>query len=430
MQVIYQKACGIDVHKSFIVAVICDSTSAEPKYIRKRFSTYQNSLIQFREWLISNDCQNVCMESTGKYYIPVYNALEGYISNVVVANPKWVRAIKGEKDDKKDAKWIADLFKFGIVRSSYIPELDIRILREFTRYQYKLINIRSSEKNRFQNALTVGNCKLDMVFTDVFGKSASSIVDLILSDNDFSDKDILSNVHRGCKASDEDILSAVNGTVLNSHQKARINIVKAHMEYVDSLIARLQDHIDVMVQNFENYIQLLCTIPGVDRKSAITIISEIGVNMSQWSSHRKLASWAGLAPGCNESAGKKKSVKISRAGVYLKPCLVQVAHAAVKDKNCSYYADKYNKLSKRRGKKRSIIAIARKILVAIYQILKTGEVFNPSDMADIETTQKQRIAYIKNNLKNAYNQLSRTGLTQEEIIEMLSTKSTDSPTLN
>ena len=152
--------------------------------------------------------------------------------------------------------------------------------------------------------------------------------------------------------------------------------------------------------------------------------------MSQWSSHRKLASWAGLAPGCNESAGKKKSVKISRAGVYLKPCLVQVAHAAVKDKNCSYYADKYNKLSKRRGKKRSIIAIARKILVAIYQILKTGEVFNPSDMADIETTQKQRIAYIKNNLKNAYNQLSRTGLTQEEIIEMLSTKSTDSPTLN
>ena len=430
MEIIYPKACGVDVHKNFIVAVICISDSVKPRYIRKRFSTFNNQLIKFREWLIENDCSNVCMESTGKYYIPVYNALEGHISNVVVANPKWVKAIKGEKDDNKDAKWIADLFKFGIVRSSYIPELDIRILREFTRYQYKLINIRSSEKNRFQNALTVGNCKLDMVFTDVFGKSASSIVDLILSDNDFSDKDILSNVHRGCKASDEDILSAVNGTVLNSHQKARINIVKAHMEYVDSLIARLQDHIDVKVQNFENYIQLLCTIPGVDRKSAITIISEIGVNMSQWSSHRKLASWAGLAPGCNESAGKKKSVKISRAGVYLKPCLVQVAHAAVKDKNCSYYADKYNKLSKRRGKKRSIIAIARKILVAIYQILKTGEVFNPSDMADIETTQKQRIAYIKNNLKNAYNQLSRTGLTQEEIIEMLSTKSTDSPTLN
>lgn len=429
MEIIYPRACGVDVHKRFIVAVICISDTAKPRYIRKRFSTFNNQLIKFREWLIDNDCQNVCMESTGKYYIPVYNALEGHISNVVVANPKWVKAIKGEKDDNKDAKWIADLFKFGIVRSSYIPEKDIRILREFTRYQYKLINVRSSEKNRFQNALTVGNCKLDMVFTDVFGKSASSIVNLILSDNEYSDKDILSNVHRRCKASDEDILSAVTGTNLNEHQKARISIVKAHMEYVDSLLDQIQEHINTMVRNYESYIQLLCTIPGVDRKSAITIISEIGIDMSQWPSHRRLASWAGLAPGCNESAGKKKSVKISKAGIYLKPCLVQVAHAAVKDKKCSYYADKYNKLSKRRGKKRSIIAIARKILVAIYHILKTGEVFNPSDMADVETTQKQRIAYIKNNLKNAFNQLSRTGLTQEEIMEMLSMKSTDSPTL-
>ena len=429
MQIVYPKACGVDVHKNFIVAVICISDSIKPRYIRKRFSTFNNQLIKFREWLIENDCSNVCMESTGKYYIPVYNALEGHISNIVVANPKWVKAIKGEKDDNKDAKWIADLFKFGIVRSSYIPELDIRILREFTRYQYKLINIRSSEKNRFQNALTVGNCKLDMVFSDVFGKSASSIVDLILSDNDFSDKDILSKINRRCKASNDDILSAVNGTVLNSHQKARINIVRAHMEYVDSLLAQLQEHIDVMVQNYENYIQLLCTIPGVDRKSAITIISEIGIDMSQWSSHRKLAAWAGLAPGCNESAGKKKSVKISRAGVYLKPCLVQVAHAAVKDRNCSYYADKYNKLSKRRGKKRSIIAIARKILTAIYHILKTGEVFNPKDMADVETSQNERIEYIKNNLKKAFNQLSKTGLTKEEIIASLPLISTDFPML-
>ena len=151
--------------------------------------------------------------------------------------------------------------------------------------------------------------------------------------------------------------------------------------------------------------------------------------MSQWSSHRKLTSWAGLAPGCNESAGKKKSVKISRAGVYLKPCLVQVAHAAVKDKKCEYYADKFNRISKRRGKKRAIIAVARKILIAVYHILKTGEIFNPSDMADIETTQKQRIEYIKNNLKNAYNQLSQTGLSEEEIINILLRKSSDSPHL-
>lgn len=427
MEVIYSKACGVDVHKRFIIAVICDSSSANPKYIRKRFSTFNNQLIAFKNWLIEHDCQNVCMESTGKYYVPVYNALEGFISNVVVANPKWVRAIKGEKDDNKDAKWIADLFKLGLVRSSYIPSKDIRILREFTRYQYKLINTRSSEKNRFQNALTVGNCKIDMVFSDVFGKSASSIINLILSNDTYTSEDILSKVHGRCKASHEDILSAIDGVTLDTHQKARIEIVKNHMEYVDSLLCKIQKHIDERIVGYENYIQLLCTIPGVDRKSAITIISEIGVDMSQWSSHHKLASWAGLAPGCNESAGKKKSVKISRAGVYLKPCLVQVAHAAVKDKDYDYYANKFNKISKRRGKKRAIIAIARKILVAIYHMLKTGEVFNPSDMTDIETSQKKRIEYIKNNFKNAFNQLMRTELSSEEILAFLPTKSTDSP---
>ena len=427
MEVIYSKACGVDVHKRFIVAVICDSSSARPKYIRKRFSTFNNQLTAFKNWLIDHDCQNVCMESTGKYYVPVYNALEDFISNVVVANPKWVRSIKGEKDDNKDAKWIADLFKLGLVRSSYIPAKDIRILREFTRYQYQLINIRSSEKNRFQNALTVGNCKIDMVFTDVFGKSASSIVNLILSNDTYTSEDIISKVHGRCKAPHEDILSAVEGISLDIHQKARIEIIKLHMEYVDSLLIQIQKHIDKIVAGYENYIQLLCTIPGVDRKSAITIISEIGVDMSQWSSHYKLVSWAGLAPGCNESAGKKKSVKISRAGVYLKPCLVQAAHAAVKDKDCDYYANKFNRISKRRGGKRAVIAIARKILVAIYHMLKTGEVFNPSDMADIETSQKKRIEYIKNNFKNTYNQLIRTELSSEEILAFLPTKSTDTP---
>ena len=350
-----------------------------------------------------------------------------HISNVVVANPKWVKAIKGEKDDNKDAKWIADLFKFGIVRSSYIPEKDIRILREFTRYQYKLVNIRSSEKNRFQNALTVGNCKIDLVFSDVFGKSASSIVDTILSDEPYTSEDILSKVHRGCKASSQDILSAVEGTDLNHDKKARIRIVQKHMDYLDSLLDEVQQHIDLMVKSYENYIQLLMTIPGVSRKSAIIIISELCIVVSQWSSARKLAAWAGLAPGCNESAGKKKSVKISKARIYLKPCLVQVAHAAVKDKSCSYYAEKFSRISKRRGKKRAIIAIARKILVAIYHILKTGELFNPSDMADVETTKEQRVAYITNNFRNAFNQLSRTGLSEEEILNIIIKKSGNSP---
>ena len=419
MKVIYPKACGVDVHKSFIVAVICDSTGQTTKYFKKRFSTFNNSLIQFREWLKENDCQNVCMESTGKYYIPVYNALEGYISNVVVANPKWVAVIKGEKDDDKDAKWIADLFKLGIVRSSFIPEKDFRILRELTRYIYKLTCMKSSEKNRFINALTVGNCKLDMVFTDVFGKSSQSIIDIIMNKENFSDEDIIGCLRKNCKSSQEDILSSVNGITFTFEQKLRIKFIKDHIEYLTNQINNLRELVNNLVTPYENYINLLMTIPGVDRNSAITILSEIGNDMSQFSSHYRLVSWAGLAPGCNESAGKKKSVKISRAGVYLKPCLVEVAQAAVKDKTNTYYANKFEIISKRRGKKRATIAIARKILVAIYHMFSTGEVWNPKDLASNETSDKDRLKYTKNTFKQSLKQLLSLGLTEEELLEIV-----------
>ena len=240
MKVTFQTCCGVDVHKSFLVATIIKTSSGiEPSYQKRRFSTFNNSILEFKKWLLENECLYVCMESTGKYYIPVYNVLESHISNIVVANPKWVRAVKGEKDDDKDAKCIADLFKFGIVRSSFIPQKDFRILRELTRYMYKLVNIRSSEKNRFQNALTSGNCKLDMVFTDVFGKSASNIIDLILSDNTYTDEDILSKVHKKCKASPDMDLDSINGTDLTPVQKSRIELVNDHIKQLSSNIQRL-----------------------------------------------------------------------------------------------------------------------------------------------------------------------------------------------
>ncbi len=419
MKVIYSRVCGVDVHKTFIVAVICISEGIEPRYIRKRFSTYNNDLIKFREWLIANDCLNVCMESTGKYYIPVYNALEGHISNVVVANPKWVKCVKGEKDDNKDAKWIADLFKLGIVRGSFIPEKQIRILRELTRYLYKITNTRSSEKNRYTNALTVGNCKLDMVFSDIFGKSSSDIINIILNNDNFSNDDILNCLRKNCKSSHEDVLNSITGISFEISQKQRIKIIQDHINYLTKMIDMIKEIINQLVSPYEDYIELLCTIPGINRNSAITIISEIGTDMKQFSSHYKLTSWAGLAPGCNESAGKKKSVKISRAGVYLKPCLVEVAHAAIKDQKCPYYANKYNKIVKRRGKKRTIIAIARKILVAIYHMMLTGETFNPSDLASIETNDNDRMKYTKNNFKQDIKQLLSLGLTTDEIFNLI-----------
>jgi hypothetical protein len=211
MKVVYQTCCGVDVHKSFLVATIIKTTSGvQPSYQKKRFSTFNNSILEFKKWLLDNSCRDICMESTGKYWIPVFNLLEDEI-NVTIANPKWVKAVKGNKDDTKDSKWIGDLFRLGLVPGSYIPCKPIRILREFTRYRYKLTSCRSSEKNRFQNALTVCNIALDSVVSDIFGKSATSVIDYLLeqSDNSINHEEISSRLLRSLKKKSESVIESI-----------------------------------------------------------------------------------------------------------------------------------------------------------------------------------------------------------------------------
>ena len=424
MDVKYPICCGVDVHKSFLVAVIIKDAQPKPQYIKKRFSTFNKDLLEFKKWLIANDCLFLCMESTGKYWVPVFNVLEDKI-NVTIANPKWVRAIQGEKDDNKDAKWIADLFRLGMVRGSYIPSKEIRILREFTRYKYKLTGLRSGEMNRYHNCLTVGNLAVDHVFSDIFGKGSQAIIDYILStcDKDFDDEYCLSLLpNKGKrKSTNEEILNAVKNSNFTTAQKTRISIVKEHLDYITNSISKLESEIDSLVEPYNMYIDLLCGIPGMDRKSAIITISEISCDMSHFDSQRRLCSWAGLTPTNNQSAGKKKSVKISRAGVYLKPCLVQVAHAAVKDKTNPYYAKKFERIAKRRSKKRAIIAIARMILIAIYHIIKTGVLWNPSDLHTEEMPTEVKVKLAKSDLQRAIKTLISNGISIEDITGYLQT---------
>ena len=404
MKVTYPICCGVDVHKSFLVATIIKTTgSIEPSYQKKRFSTFNNSILEFKSWLLENDCHDICMESTGKYWVPVFNLLEDQI-NVTIANPKWVKAVKGNKDDTKDSKWIGDLFRLGLVKGSYIPCKPIRILREYTRYRYKLVSCRSSEKNRYQNALTVCNVALDSVVSDIFGKSSTSIIDYLLeqSGTTINHEEIASKLLRSLKSKEDTVIESIEGYQMTNSQKYRMRLVRAHMDYITAEINDVDKQIDFLISSDPNYdkaIQLLTTIPGVKRDSAITIISEIGIDMSQFCNSKRLCCWAGLTPGNNESAGKKKSVRITRAGVYLKPALVQCAHAAVKSDKSPYYKKKYESLVKRRGKKRAIIAIARMILTAIYQMLSTGEVWNPSDLYKIDMpaplVEKQKAKAIK-----------------------------------
>lgn len=381
MKVVYPVCCGVDVHKSFLVATVISATSGlEPCYTRKRFSTFNNDLKRFAAWLKSNNCFDVCMESTGKYWIPVFNILESENINVTIANPKWVKAVKGNKDDKKDSKWIGDLFRFGLVPGSFIPSKPIRILREFTRYRFKLSSMKSSEKNRFQNALTVCNIGLDSVVSDMFGKSASLITEYLLSDQTFDPEYCVSLLQKSLKKKADSVLDSIEGYQITDHQKFRINTIRSHLYYIESSVSTLDKVIDTMVEPYENLISLMCTIPGVDRNISIVVLSEIGNDVSQFNSSKQLCAWAGLTPGNNQSAGKKKSVRITRAGVYLKPALVEAAHAAVKSSKSPYYKMKYEKIAKRRGKKRAIIAIARMILTAIYSMLSAGEVWNPIDL--------------------------------------------------
>ena len=417
MRVVYQVCCGVDVHKSFLVATIITTVNNSffPSYKKKRFSTFNKGILEFKAWLLENNCHHVCMESTGKYWVPVYNLLEDVI-HVTIANPKWVKAVKGNKDDTKDSKWIGDLFRLGLVPGSFIPPKDIRQLRELTRYKAKLINARTAEKNRFQNALTVCNVALDSVVSDIYGKSATSIINYLIEspDNSIVEEEITSRLLRSLKKKSATVIESIEGYTMTDSQKERMRIIRSHFDSINESIKRIDAQIDLLIAPYENCITLLCTIPGVDRNAAIVIISEIGTDMSQFSNTKRLCCWAGLTPGNNESAGKKKSVRITRAGVYLKPALVQVAHAAVKSVDQPYYANKFRGIMKRRGKKRAIIAIARMILTAVYHIMKNGEVWNPSDLSEIDLTPEMAEKRRARDIKRAVNLLVAEGIISAE----------------
>ena len=410
--------CGVDVHKKFLVATILTGDYLIPQCKQKHFGTSFRNLLAFKQWLLDNNCKDVCMESTGKYWVPVWNVLEGIV-NVVIANPKWVSAVKGNKDDKKDSKWIGNLFRMGLVPSSYIPGKDIRILREFTRYRSKLVSMRASEKNRYQNAFTVCNLTLDAVVSDMFGKSAMAIENYLL-DTDVVDPEFcVSLLQKKLKKKSAEIIEAVEGFNMTQEQKERVRIIHGHFTDIDKRISQIDEIIGRLTAEYEGTISLLCTIPGIDRRLAITIISEIGTDMSEFGSSRRLCSWAGLVPGNNQSAGKKKSVRITRAGVYLKPALVEAAHAAVKATEKSpYFRIKYEKIMKRRGKKRAIIAIARMILTSIYAMVSTGEVFNPSDLLKYDMPEELQKKRTLAEAKDAVKLLVSLGLVAEGSIAL------------
>lgn len=409
LTLVHTICCGIDVHKNVVVATIAKTDDKNlTTYSTKSFKTFTYDLNNLKDWLSTNNCKDVCMESTGKYWIPVFNILEP-TCNITLTHPKYVRSILGKKTDKKDSVWISDIFKHGLVHGSFMPPLAIRQLRDLMRYRTKLTNCRSSEKNRFQNSLTVSNVMISSVVSDTFGKTAQSILQLMLSKDNLTSEDIQPLLKKNLKATPQEILQSIEGN-FSREQNVKMKVCLKHYDSINSCIDTLETTILSIALNYQKELQLILTVPGIQEISAISILSEIGADMSVFKSASHLCSWAGLIPQNNESAGKKKSVKISRAGVYIKPLLIQCANNTIRSKECNYFKLRYEAIKKRRGHKRAIIAIARMLLTCIYHMLTKNEVFNLELYS--EFTQKHfKSKHTVLNISNAIKFLQSQGYT-------------------
>lgn len=414
LKIVRPICCGVDVHKKFIVATIgITDKHGVTSYKTRNFYTHNKDINSFIDFLKSNNCYDVCMESTGKYWIPIFNYLEDDFK-VTIANPKYIKAVKGKKTDKKDSIWITDLFKHDLCPGSFIPPKSTRCLRELLRYRFKLVNMSSSEKNRIQNSLTISNITLDSVLTDIFGKSATLILDYILSldkPEDFDEELCKSLLQKSAKTKSDDIITSIKGFSIPDSTVIKLKSSRQHLNSIKDTISLIDSEIDRIINDeYRTYVDLATSIPGISENSAKIIVSEIGIDMSLFSSSKKLCNWAGLTPQNNESAGKKKSTRVSRAGVYLKPTLVQCANAAIKSIKEPYFRNKYLKISKRRGHKKAIIAIARMMLTCIYKMFQTGETFNPIDINYSDIPAKVLESKREQIIDNALNTLSKLGI--------------------
>lgn len=362
---IIERGCGIDVHKKVIVATIKGEGIQEQT---QSYSGFTESIELMRDWLKENKITHIAMESTGVYWKPIYNILETDFE-IILVNARHIKNVPGRKTDKKDSKWIAKLLLSGLLSGSFIPPKHIRDLRDLTRYRKKIIEQISSEKNRIQKILEDANIKLSSVVSDMSGATATKIINAMISGEE-DIKELVKYRHGKMQASQEELASSLKGK-LTDHHKFMLRTIKESMQEKETIIEKLDKRIEEQLKSHELILdsELLQTIPGVGETAAASILAEIGNDMSQFPNEQHLASWAGMSPGNNESAGKKKSSRTTYGDKYLKALLVECGWAATRTKD-TYLRSKYESLVIRRGKKRALIAIGHKILIAAYFILK------------------------------------------------------------
>ncbi len=393
MQVVHERCCGLDVHKRVIVACIL---AGRQRTIRS-FGTMTEDLEAMAAWLEECAVTHVAMESTGVFWKPIYNVLEGHAFELLVVNAQHMKAIPGKKTDVKDAEWIADLLRHGLLKPSFVPSRAQRELRELVRYRKSLVRERAAESNRIQKVLEGANVKLGSVATRVLGLSGQAMVEALISG--VTDPTELAGLARGrLKAKHADLQRALRG-VVGPHQRMLLAAQLRHVHYLDGEIDRVSQEIVSRQQPDEAAIAQLQTIPGVGRRTAEVILAEVGADLSRFPSAGHLASWAGLCPGQNESAGKRRSGRTRKGSAALREALTEAARAAARTRRC-YLAAQYRRIAARRGANRAAVAVAHSILVIAYHLLTKGSVYedlgsNYFDDRDKIATVNRSVARIK-----------------------------------
>lgn len=400
MRDLLEVCCGLDIHKEMIVACLLKGgLDTEPEAIVREYSTLISGLEQLKNWIVESDCKHIAMESTGVYWFPIYNVLESAFEEVgdvqiIVTNPRHMKNVPGKKTDIKDARWIAGLLRAGLLESSYIPPRLIRELRDWTRYRKTIVQEMTGHKNRIEKFLQQCGFKLSSVLSDIFGASGMALVRHLSQTGSISAEEAKMLLKGTAKSKSEAILQAINGK-LSPHEQSFLNMLLEIYDHSLCEIAKIEAKIDLCAEKFDSAISLLETIPGVQRIGAITVISEIGTDVSMFPSAGNLCSWAGMCPVDNESAGKRKSTRLAQGNIHLKNVLCQTAWAVTRCKN-TYLREWFWRLQSRRGMKKAVIALGRKLLVIIWNMLLTGEIFSEARYTEtkmrMEEHQKQRLA--------------------------------------
>ena len=389
MDVLHRCCCGVDVHKASVVAcVIAPGAGGAPCKEVRTFGTMTNDLLALVDWLVEAGCTAVAMESTGSYWKPLYNLLEGVVEQVLVVNAAHIKQVPGRKTDVKDAEWIADLLRHGLLRASFIPDRPQRELRELTRYRTSLIRERAAEVNRVQKVLEGANIKLAAVASDLTGVSGRAMLAALLDGH--MDAAAMAQLAQGkLRAKIPQLEQALVGQ-FGAHQRFMIAQQLVHIDTLDEIIARVSVEIAERVHPFAQEIAQLDSITGVGQRTAEAVVAEVGVDMTRFPTADHLTSWAGLAPGNNESAGKRRSGKTRKGSPWLRAVLIEAAHAAGRTKD-TYLGAQYRRLLARKGKKRAAVAVARSILVIAYHILRDHEPYHDLGASYLDQRDRQAV---------------------------------------